>query len=62
MPAKTMTLRLSHDLSEALDIVSKVDDLPRVEVIRIAIRNYLLKRKMPRQRIPDFVSMPDQHL
>ena len=44
-PIKAMTIRLSADLSEALDTIAAVDDQPVSHVIRSAIAEHIEERK-----------------
>jgi predicted transcriptional regulator len=48
-PAKSMTIRLSRDQADALDMVANVDDQPVVEVIRAAIAEHIEKRRQDRK-------------
>ena len=44
-PAKAMTIRLSADQAEALEIVASVEDRPISEVIRAAISEHVERRR-----------------
>lgn len=45
MAEKALTVRLSADLAEQLEIVASVDELPVSEVIRVAIAQHIESRK-----------------
>lgn len=45
MPPRTMTIRLDPDLAEDLATVAAVDGKPVVEVIRLAVADYVTARK-----------------
>jgi hypothetical protein len=70
---KTMTLRLSEAQAEALDTVAEILELPVVEVVRLAIAEFIdqrrrepsfqerLRHSMVRvQRAMDNLSWPDR--
>ena len=65
-PAKAMTIRLSAEQAEQLEMVAAVDDQPVAEVIRAAIAEHVaVRRKNPdfqmslRERIARAQSMLD---
>lgn len=73
MADKTMTLRLSEAQAEALDTVAEILELPVVEVVRLAIAEFIdqrrrepsfqerLRHSMVRvQRAMDNLSWPDR--
>lgn len=43
-PSKAMTIRLPADQAEKLETVASVDDMPVVEVIRVAVDQYIHTR------------------
>ncbi len=49
-PAKAMTIRLSEEQAQALEMVASVENLPISDVIRAAITTHIATRR----RDPDF--------
>lgn len=44
-PQKAMTLRLSPEQAEQLELVAAVDDVPVAEVVRDAINRHIVERQ-----------------
>lgn len=60
---RAMSLRLPHALAKELDLVCAVDDVAVVEVVRVAIADYIATRRQHRHfqaRLKEYIARARQ--